>query len=269
MAQNGPAAAKRLGELAGEGLKLLGFNTNFAPVLDFGSPSSEALFATRTFSADPRTVAQCGGSFLLGLRQQRILGCAKYFPGQSGAELDPQPQSPIIGKTMAQLWREDLIPYRELLPQLPLLMVSRGAYKAYDFDLPRPATLSPNVVAGLLRTKLGYRGVAVADSLDAEPILRTLDLGEAAIRSVSAGCDLLLLGRGPESAEKALGALKAGLETGRLPARRFAEALENLRRAKKGMNLPSGRVSKRAFDRLTREFETFGKSYAALESKLA
>jgi len=270
VAEKSPAAAARLGELVGAGLKLLGFNTNLAPLLDLCAPHYGSILGTRSFSADAATVAKCGRAFLGGLRHHRIIACGKYFPGLSAAAIDRHSKLPVIGKTMAELWREDLIPYRELLPQLPLVMVGHGAYKAYDFDLPCPATLSPKVVEGLLRTKLGYGGVAVADDLASEVIRRTIDLGEAAVRSVNAGCDLLLVGGGREECvEVILGTLKSSLDSGRLSARRLEQALKRIRHAKKRISLPTGRLAKSDFDRLARQFESFGKECKSEEPRSA
>jgi len=270
VAEKGPAATARLGELAGAGLKLLGFNTNFAPLLDLSAPHSETILGTRTFSADAPTVAKCGGAFLGGLQHHRIIACGKYFPGLSSAAIDRHSKLPVVGKTMVELWREDLIPYRHLLPQLPLVMVGHGVYKAYDFDLPCPATLSPNVVEGLLRTKLGYGGVVVADDLESEVIRRTIDLGEAAVRSVNAGCDLLLVGGGrEESVEVILGTLKSSLDSGRVPARRLEQALKHIRHVKSRIRLPTGRLAKSDFDRLARQFESLGKECKSEEPRSA
>ncbi len=274
-AQKGVSATRRLGELAGAGLRLLGFNTNLAPLLDLSTFSSKNSLSARAFSSDPHEVARCGEAFVRGLEQHRVVACAKYFPG-GGSAIRGRGKPPVIEKTMAALWREDLIPYRTLLPRLPLVLVSHGAYKAFDYDLARPASLSENVVEGLLRLKLAYRGVAVADDLDTDGTRRTADLsrpgrglGEAAVRSVKAGCDLLLLGGGEESAEQALAALNKGIETGTLSTRRTEQALARLHFAKKGLVPPSGKVSHRALLELARQFEDFSERCRSLEQKIA
>src|SRR5438105_5592410 len=130
-AEREPCAVTRLGELIGSAMKLLGFNTNCAPTLDLDSPREQNLTAC---GSDPRQVARCGEAFIHGLRHRRILACGKHFPGLGGLQACSAARLPVVGKPMAQLWQEDLLPYRELLPQLPLVMLSRAAYKAYDFD---------------------------------------------------------------------------------------------------------------------------------------
>lgn len=273
-AQKGLSAVARLAELIGESLNLLGFNTNFAPLLDLATPLSAGKLGPRAFGSDPCEVAQCGGAFLRGLRQHKILACGKHFPGLGSVPLQNSPgrrvsgKPAVAGKPMAELWREDLVPYRELLPSLPMVLVSNAAYKAYDFDHPRPASLSPQVVEGLLRVKLNYRGLALAYELESEEMRGTLNLGEAAIQALNAGCDLLVLDQ-ETSRDAVRRALKAGLESGKLRPQRVEQALERLRAARKGLTPPAGTVSRRALDRLARRFESFDKEFRPQEVKIA
>jgi beta-N-acetylhexosaminidase len=161
---------------------------------------------------------------------------------------------------MAELWREDLVPYRALLPRLPLVLVSTAAYKAYDFDLLRSAGLSPKVVEGLLRVKLGYNGVAVAYGLEMEAVRGTLALEEAAVHALRAGCDMLLLEK-VEAAERVHGALRAARDSGKLPSHRVEQALKRIQLAKKGLKPPNGRLSREPMDRVTREFADFSSDF--------
>ncbi len=268
-AERGPPAAEHLGELIGAALSFLGFNTNLAPLLDIPAPSRESKLGTRAFSADPGVVAKCGGAFLHGLQRHGILPCGKHFPGLGSAQVDRHAKLPLVDKTMTALWRQDLVPYRELLHQLPLVMIGYAAYKAYDFDTPVAALQSSRVVEDLLRLKLNYRGVAVADDLPAEAVRRVHDPPEAPIKSLNAGCDLLRVKGDGRVVESVLRALKKGLAWGTVSAKRPGEALERLRRARKGLERPRGRISTRAFERLIREFEDFAKDYCVREEKIA
>lgn len=266
-AGKGLKAVARAGELTGAALKLLGFNTVLAPLLDVAPPGSED---TRTFSPDPQVVAACGKAYLDGLERHKILACVKFFPGLGSAVVDGQSAMPLVGKTMAKLWREDLVPYRALHNRLPLVMVGHGAYKAYDFDLPRPATLSSSVVEGLLRVKLGYRGVAVADDLTSEAIRRTIDAQEAAVKSLNAGCDLLRVdGSKEKTAAAVLDGLKRGLETGKITAARAKEAAARLQRIRKVFVPTRAKFPHRDFDRLACEFEKFAGEFRSQGEKIA
>jgi beta-N-acetylhexosaminidase len=260
-AEKGPAAVSRLGELVGAALHLLGFNTDLAPVLDLASPAPGKTSEARAFSSNPQQVARCGAAFLEGLERHHLLACGRHFPGLETALYSGAPEPPVVSKSMAQLWREDLVPYRALLPRLPLVLVSTAAYKAYDFDLFQSAGLSAKVVEGLLRAKLGYNGVAIACGLEAEAVRGSLALEEAAVRALVAGCDMLLL-ENAEAAARVHGALSAAGESGKLPRPRVEQALKRIRLAKKGLKPPRGPLSRRSLHRLVREFTDFSSKFS-------
>lgn len=250
VAAKGARAAGQVGELMGTALRLLGFNTNLGPELDLASAFAERTLGARTFGTDPYEVAQCGRAFVEGLKRHKILACGKHFPGLASVPPAASGELPISGRSMVELWRSDLVPYRELLPQLPLVMMSTAAYKAYDFDYPRSAVLSAQIVEGLLRAKLGYRGVVVAPQLESQHVRGMLDLSSAAVQSVNAGCDLLVVER-----EESWLAMRQARESGKLPDQRLEQALGRIRAAKKGLPQPGGQPSKIAWERLMRRFE--------------
>lgn len=263
LARRGPAVVKRAGELIGSALKLLGFNLNLAPRLDLSNHQVSPDVDTQTFGEDPELVAKCGRAFLGGLRKHGILACGKHFPGQGLPECDSN-EFAVVAKTMAELWREDLRPFRELLPQLPFIQVSNVCYKAYDFDVLRPASLSANVVTGLLRVKLRYHGLVIADLMGPRKQL-SRHMGpegmlgiryESLAESVMAGCELeVVAGR----VDNVFPQMQEALETGLLSRERVEDALSRVRAAKKGLQRPSGKVSARSFDRLGREMEKFSR----------
>jgi beta-glucosidase-like glycosyl hydrolase len=266
LARRGPAAVKRLGELIGGALRLLSFNMNFAPRLDLSNPHVKPALDTQTFGSDPKQVAQCGKAFIEGLRKHGILACGKHFPGRGVPQYDENGM-PIVGKTMAELWREDLLPFRELLPHLRLLKLSIVSYKAYDFDIAQPAAMSANIIGGLLRVKLGYQNALIADpfqlheDMPRQPTAQDhigLEL-QVLLSSIKAGCDLQIARWGDVTAGVILKEMQRAFECGSLPRERVEEALRRIRTVKRGLKRPGGKLSTRSFDRLTREFEEFSK----------
>jgi beta-N-acetylhexosaminidase len=167
---------------------------------------------------------------------------------------------------MVDLWREDLIPYRELLPRLPLVMVSLAAYKAFDFDLPRAAALSSQVVEGLLHIKLGYCGVAVAGFLGPQTGYCKLDPERAAVQALNAGCDMLVA---DERSMEAIGrALNKALHSGTLSPQRLEQALRRIREVKRKLLPPSARISPHKLDQLIRSIENFSKEFRPEEQRI-
>ncbi|MBZ5565388.1 MAG: hypothetical protein LAP13_23570 [Acidobacteriia bacterium] len=149
-----------------------------------------------------------------------------------------------------------------------MVQVSSAAYKAYDFDIPRAASLSPAVVEGLLRIRLGYRGLALAYDLEDQNVRGTLDLGQAAIQAINAGCDLIIVDQGT-SFDTVSQALQAGLDAGKLAPKRLEESLERIRIGQKGLTPPKGKIAKSALDELARRFERFSSEFSREELKIA
>ena len=174
--------AEASGKWLGMVLRAFGHNVDFSLWLDLANPGPRLALGTRTPDRDPQLVAKCAGAYIRGLRTKHVVACARDFPGIGSVELDQEFGGLLSSKSMAALWQEDLVPYRKLLSQLPLVMISHAAYKAYDFDVPRPAVWSYEVVTGLLRVKLGYKGVAVADLSKLAWAPSDTDIGKAAFK---------------------------------------------------------------------------------------
>jgi beta-N-acetylhexosaminidase len=211
-------------------------------------------------------VAKCGEAFLEGLEAHKVLACGKHFPGFGSTRSAGLAELPIVSKSMAELWREDLVPYRVLLPRLALVLVSTAAYKAYDFDLLQPAALSSKVVEGLLRIKLGYDAVAIADGLEAEAVRGTLSLEEAAVQAVSAGCDMLLV-EDPQAAERVQSALSAAWESGKLAGARVEQALQRIQLAKRCLRPPADKLPRGSLENLMKQFAAFSAVFAGPENR--
>ncbi len=199
---------RHFGALVGEALAGFGLNVDLAPVLDLATSQAEPILGARTISSDPKQVARFARNFLAGLTRFGVLGCGKHFPGLGSATRDTHLETAEVSKTAEQLWEEDLLPFRELHAELPLLMVGHAWYPALhpEGTPPRPASLSREVI-GLLRERIGFRGVVAADDLEMGGVLSGRSMEEAALAAVEAGCDLLLVCRSVENIRAAHRAL--------------------------------------------------------------
>jgi beta-N-acetylhexosaminidase len=157
---------------------------------------------------------------------------------------------------MAELWAYDLIPYRELLPYLPMVLMSTAVYKAYDFDHPCSAALSERVMEGLLRAKMDYRGVVIAPGLEDQRVRGVLDLGGAAVKAINAGCDLLLVDEDASWQAMRQG-LEQAIESDKHLSEKFDKACGRIQAGRRQLAPPSGQLAKGAWDRLARRFEEF------------
>jgi beta-N-acetylhexosaminidase len=189
--QSDPAEAERLGREAAGDLRSLGVNVNLAPVADVRAGLASAL-AARSFPGAPAEVSELVAAATRGMRAGRVAATAKHFPGLGAASANTDDAPVTIEGDRAELEARDLPPFRAAIEEgIPLVMASHALYPAYDpNDI---ASQSEAVLQDLLRRRLGFRGVIVTDSMEAEAVLARSSLGEAAERSVVAGADLLLL----------------------------------------------------------------------------
>jgi beta-N-acetylhexosaminidase len=214
---------RKHGRLLGQECSALGFNTDFAPVLDLAREPSRSVLTSRTVSADPKQVVLYAREFLRGLQDVRILGCGKHFPGLGEASLDTHKELPSIAKPWKRLWEEDLYPYRMLRRQLPFIMVAHANYRSVD-RTGAPASISRKWIAGILREKVGYRGLIVSDDMEMGGVQAALPIGEASLACLEAGSDLFLVCHHEEAVWNAYTCVLKAAEQDRGFAARVTEA---------------------------------------------
>jgi beta-N-acetylhexosaminidase len=193
---------RKHGHVIGENCHALGFNVDFAPVLDLAFEASRRVMSTRTVSADPRQTIAYAREFLAGLRAAGVLGCGKHFPGLGEGALDSHHELPVIKKPWRKLWNEDLLPYRTLRAQMPLVMISHAAYPLVTKD-PTPASLSKIWITDILRKRIQYRRLIVSDDMEMGGVLSAAPVGPAAVEFIRAGGDLCLVCHRDEYIEQA------------------------------------------------------------------
>ena len=184
--QGPPAAVRRLARATGRGLRGAGINVNLAPVADVPRPGS--VMSSRAFAGDERGIAARTRSSVRGLRDAGVAATAKHFPGLGGATVNTDDGPATVRTPITR----DLVPFRAAVEEaVPLVMLSHAAYP--ELDARRIASQSRAIVTGLLRKRLGYEGVIVTDSLEADAVLARSGVAEAAERSIRAGADLILM----------------------------------------------------------------------------
>jgi beta-N-acetylhexosaminidase len=190
-----PALIKQHGKLTGQILRQFGFNLDLCPVLDISyDDTADNSLKGRTYGKNAQQVVDNAGVFNRAMRAEGILSCGKHFPGYGPAECDPHEFLPVIAKSREELEREELLPFRTLMPELDSVMVCHSHYLAFDPDMKRwPASLSHNIVTKLLRDQLGFDGLAMTDDLDMGAILNEVTFEQAIQEAVRAGNDLVMI----------------------------------------------------------------------------
>jgi beta-N-acetylhexosaminidase len=182
------------GRVIGENCRALGFNVDFAPVLDLAYEASHRVMSSRAVSDDPKQVVAYARDFLRGLDDAGVLGCGKHFPGLGEATLDTHHELPSVEKPLRKLWEQDLVPYRSLSlrRELSFVMVSHAAFPAVTKER-IPASLSKKWITDILRKKIGYRGLICSDDLEMGGVLAGATIEQVAIGHIRAGGDLGLI----------------------------------------------------------------------------
>ena len=226
------ALAEQVGRAMGDELRALGFDIDFAPVLDVHTNPANPIIGDRAFGVEPEAAARRALAFARGLDAAGVLACGKHFPGHGDTATDSHLELPRVDHAWDRLERVELLPFqRAATAGLPMLMTAHVVFAALDAD--RPATLSHAVVTGLLRNKLGYRGVIVSDDLDMNAIASHMGADVAAVGAIRAGCDVLLLCRNEDHQLAAEAALIREAEADSTFRARVGEAAARVRAMKK------------------------------------
>lgn len=198
--------AERVGQALGRELAALGIDVDFAPVLDVHTNPQNPVIGERAFGVGPEVVARRALALARGLERAGVVSCGKHFPGHGDTDTDSHLALPRLAHDMERLEAVELLPFRcAVAAGIPMLMTAHVVFAALDDAV--PATLSPAVITGLLRERMGYDGVVVSDDLDMRAIAAHFGAGDAAVRAVAAGCDALLLCRDPAHQRQAREAL--------------------------------------------------------------
>ena len=251
---------RKHGEIIGTNCRALGFNVDFAPVLDLAFEASQTVMGSRAVSSDPLDATTYAREFLAGLRDANVLGCGKHFPGLGEGKLDSHHELPVIENPLKQLWTEDLLPYRTLRRKLPLVMVSHAAYPQLTRDR-TPASLSSVWITDILRKRIGYRNLIVSDDLEMGGVLSAAPIGGAAVGFVRAGGDLCLICHREDYILQAHESLIKAAERDSKFARRVADAARHVAAFKRRSANTIRRAtvpSTAKVERLTRRLWEFG-----------
>jgi beta-N-acetylhexosaminidase len=183
--------ARKLYAAAGREVSAVGFNLNLAPVVDLHDPENPAIGKYgRAFSADPEIVARYAEAFIDGFASAGILCALKHFPGHGRSQNDSHHELPDITKTWSAA---ELEPYQRLIANDRAHAVMGGHLHLGSVDSDLPTTLSKPVTTGILRGRLGFRGVAMTDDLDMAAIPATNDRRDIVIKAIQAGNDILMI----------------------------------------------------------------------------
>ena len=228
--------ASELGSIIGESLSLLGFNMDFAPVVDVIDEERSQLvngLQSRGLGKSQKAVVEMAAAFLRSLGRHGILGCLKHFPGLGAAQVDSHEELPVVPMTDDELNEIDLYPYRELLAanRNVSVMVAHAAYpntrlqELDDNGKLLPSSLSGRVVKTLLRDELNFKGVAITDDMEMGAIVRNYGIGEACKMAINAGQDMLAICASVDAIQEGYESVSKGVKDGSISEDRLDESV--------------------------------------------
>ena len=230
-----PKDAYTMGKITALEARATGVQWVYAPDADVNNNPGNPIVNTRSFGENPQRVAAFVGEFVRGVEENGALATAKHFPGHGDTSADSHIDLPVISANRERLENLELVPFRAAISEgAGSIMTGHLNVPALEPDPNTPATLSSNVLNGVLRKELGFRGLVVTDAMDMGGITVRYAPGEAAVRAVAAGADCVLM---PPVPDAAFEALQGAVKSGRISKERLDESVRRILQAKARLGL--------------------------------
>jgi len=229
-----PGLAYETGRVTALEARAIGVHVPFAPVLDVNNNPENPVINVRSFGEDPEQVATLGAAFVKGLQDHGVIATAKHFPGHGDTGVDSHLALPVIRVSRERMDSVELLPFRRAVD------AGLGAIMTAHITVPEitgattPATLAPAVLTHLLRDQMGFDGLVFTDAMDMAAVDRMFGRGEAAVRAIEAGADVILM---PPDLAAARQGIVAAVRSGRLTEDRIDRSVLSLLHAKEKLGL--------------------------------
>lgn len=179
-------------EKLAKNLKYIGYNIDFAPVVDVNTNPDNPIIANRSFSDDPDIVSDYSVEFIHRFKKVGMITTAKHFPGHGDTNADSHKTIPIISHDIDRLNKIELLPFQKAIQnQVDMIMTAHVKYETLDSDY--PATLSKKIISDLLRGELNFKGIIISDDMYMRAILDSYDQKEAIVMAINSGVDIILI----------------------------------------------------------------------------
>ena len=221
--------------------RAIGIHMTYAPVVDVNINPDNPIINTRSVGADPALVSRIANAFIRGAQANGMLATAKHFPGHGDTAQDSHSLMPTVTADLERLEKVELFPFKAAIDAgVRAVMTAHLAVPALD-PSGVPATLSAPIMTGVLRDKLGFKGLIVTDALEMAGVTNAYSTEEASLRSILAGVDMLLL---PPEPAKVIAYLAAAVRDGRIPLARIDASVRRILEAKASLGLDRNRFVK-------------------------
>ncbi|MFZ7946012.1 beta-N-acetylhexosaminidase [Neobacillus sp. 19] len=238
---NNPEFSYKVGTLIGHELREFGLNLDFAPVLDINSNPNNPVIGDRSFGNNSEIVSKLGIQTMKGIQSQDVIPTIKHFPGHGDTSVDSHLELPVVNKSLKQLKELELIPFERAIDHgADVVMVAHILLP--ELDKTNPASMSKAVMTDLLRKQLSFKGVIITDDMTMGAITEHFDIGKAAVESVKAGSDIILVGHDYNNVVKITSSLKTAVQNGEISEQRLNESIERIIQLKRKYSLNDMKV---------------------------
>ena len=228
-----------IGKVIGEEISSLGFNMDFAPVLDINSNPNNPVIGDRSFGDNEAIVSKLGIATMKGLKDSNVIASVKHFPGHGDTSVDSHVGLPVVEHDLERLKSFELVPFKKAIDAgADMVMVSHIMLPKIDEK--EPATLSKTIITDILRKDMNYNGVVVTDDMTMGAIINNYDIGEAAVKSINAGVDIVMVCHQYDNVIKVIDSIKEAVKNGTITEERLDKSVERILKLKDKYNIEDG-----------------------------
>ena len=231
--------AYEMGRITAVEARAVGVHVPFAPVLDVNNNPENPIINVRSFGEDPEQVAEMGIAFIRGVQENGAIATGKHFPGHGDTNVDSHVGLPVITHNRERMDSVELHPFQRAIDSgMGAIMTAHISVPSLNGGVREPSTLSPEVLTNLLREEMGFGGIVFTDAMDMSAIARQHRSGEAAVRALEAGADVILM---PASVSGAIEGIVAAVREGRITEERLDRSVMRVLETKERMGLHENR----------------------------
>ncbi|MFZ1459965.1 MAG: glycoside hydrolase family 3 N-terminal domain-containing protein [Ignavibacteria bacterium] len=240
-ATRNPELAYLMGIQIAKECRSIGVHQNYAPVVDVNNNSLNPIINVRSYGEDPSLVSSMSEKFIKGLQEGNVIATAKHFPGHGDTDIDSHSDLPVLNFSRERLDNLELIPFKNAIKNNVMsVMIAHLSLPSLDAEANVPASLSKNIVEGLLINELKFNGLIVTDALNMAGVVNHFSVREVALRCVNAGIDLILM---PQGETEAIDAIENAVNNGSISEERINLSAKKILNAKSWLKLDENKLS--------------------------
>ncbi|MDS0525797.1 beta-N-acetylhexosaminidase [Clostridium sp. SHJSY1] len=258
--KNNSELSYKVGELLGDEVKSLGYNVDFAPVLDINSNPKNPVIGDRSFGSTPEIVTKLGIQTMKGIQSKNVIPAVKHFPGHGDTSVDSHKGLPTVNNDLNRLNSFELIPFQEAIKEsTDMIMVAHILLPKIDAKY--PASMSKTIITDTLRGQLKYDGVVITDDMTMGAISKGYKIEDAVVTSVNAGSDIVLVCYENNTQIAAINSLKKAVETGVIKTETIDKSVYRILKLKNKYNLQDTSINNPDVTKINNSIDSVLKTY--------